>query len=313
MEVLVYGGEALGRYGFPDGHPFGPDRLLAFWEELRRQGLERAVTVRAPVLAGREELERFHTPEYVARVRELSGIGHGLLDQGDTPAFPGCYEAAANVVGSVLDALAAIAAGPVRRAFVPIAGLHHARRDQAGGFCIFNDCGAAIETARRQLGIRRVAYVDIDAHHGDGVFYSFESDPEVYVADVHEDGRFLYPGTGRADETGLGEAAGTKLNLPLPPGADDNAFLEAWARVEAFLERARPELILLQAGADSVAEDPLTHLRFSPAAHAHAARSLSRLAERFAEGRLLATGGGGYNRRNLALAWCGVVRELLGG
>ena len=174
---------------------------------------------------------------------ELSQRGSGLLDAGDTPAFPGVYEAAANVVGGTLEALAAIVTGPVRRAFIPIGGLHHATRDSAAGFCVFNDCGVAIEAARRNYGIRRVAYVDIDAHHGDGVFYAFEQDPDVLFADLHEDGRYLYPGTGSRSETGRGPAIGTKLNIPLPPGAGDDVFLTAWQEVERYLEQAEPRAV----------------------------------------------------------------------
>jgi acetoin utilization protein AcuC len=175
---------------------------------------------------------------------------------------------------------------------------------------VFNDCGVAIEAARKIHGIRRVAYVDIDAHHGDGVFYAFERDADLLFVDLHEDGRYLYPGTGSRSETGRGEAEGTKLNIPMPPGADDEAFLVAWDEVERYLEAARPELILLQCGADSLAGDPITHLRYTAEAHAHAARRLAVLADRHAGGRLLAMGGGGYNRTNLARAWTRVVEEL---
>ena len=227
-------------------------------------------------------------------------------------SFPGVYEAAATVVGGTLEALAAIVAGPARRAFIPIGGLHHATRDSAAGFCVFNDCGIAIEAARRLHGIRRVAYIDIDAHHGDGVFYAFEEDPDLLDADLHEDGRFLYPGTGSRSETGKGAAAGTKLNIPLPPGAGDDAFLAAWAEVERYLDAGQPELILLQCGADSIGGDPITHLKLTPEAHAHAARRLAVLADRHASGRILGMGGGGYNRDNLARAWTRVVEELAG-
>ena len=170
--------------------------------------------------------------------------------------------------------------------------------------------GVAIEAARRVHGIRRVAYVDIDAHHGDGVFYAFEQDPALKFADLHEDGRFLYPGTGSRSETGRGAAERTKLNIPLPPGAGDDVFIDAWQEVESYLKDAEPELILLQCGADSLAGDPITHLQLTAEAHAHAARRLGALAELFAEGRVLAMGGGGYNRTNLANAWTRVVEEL---
>jgi acetoin utilization protein AcuC len=308
--VVLISGPELAAYGFPNGHPFGTDRHAAFTAELQRSAALPAVEVRAPRQATRAELEYFHTPAYVDRVIELSARGSGLLDAGDTPAYPGVYEAAAYVVGGTLAALAAIVEGPLRRAFIPIGGLHHAARDVAAGFCVFNDCGVAIEAARKIHGIRRVAYVDIDAHHGDGVFYAFERDADLLFVDLHEDGRYLYPGTGSRSETGRGEAEGTKLNIPMPPGADDEAFLVAWDEVERYLEAARPELILLQCGADSLAGDPITHLRYTAEAHAHAARRLAVLADRHAGGRLLAMGCGGYNRTNLARAWTRVVEEL---
>jgi acetoin utilization protein AcuC len=308
--VLLISGPEIARYGFPQGHPFGTDRHGAFMARLEQSPVAASLVRKSARQATRAELEYFHTPAYVDRVIELSARGSGLLDAGDTPAFPGVYEAAANVVGGTLEALAAIVAGPTRRAFIPIGGLHHAARDVAAGFCVFNDCGVAIEAARRIHDIRRVAYVDIDAHHGDGVFYAFEQDPDVLFADLHEDGRYLYPGTGARSETGRGPAAGTKLNIPLPPGADDSVFLAAWPEVERYLEDARPELILLQCGADSLAGDPITHLQLTAEAHAHAARRLCALADRFAEGRVLGMGGGGYNRTNLANAWTRVVEEL---
>lgn len=309
--TCVYIGDELARYGFGQGHPFGPDRLDAFWKQAQASGLDARITRCVPVSADRDSLERFHTREYVDRVIRQSETGTGYLDLGDTPAFPGVYEAACYVVGSVLDAVKRLQAGECRHAFVPIAGLHHARRDSAAGFCVFNDCGIAIETLRQVYGLQRIAYVDIDAHHGDGVFYAFENDPELMIADLHEDGRFLYPGTGSAEETGRGAAQGTKLNIPMPPAAGDDAFREAWGRVESLVEKFRPEFILFQCGADSIAGDPITHLAYTPATHRHAAAGLCRLAERHCSGRLLAMGGGGYNRQNLALAWSAVLETLI--
>jgi acetoin utilization protein AcuC len=233
------------------------------------------------------------------------------LDGGDTPAKKGIYEAAVSVVGATLVGVEALMSQQARRAFIPIAGLHHAARARAAGFCVFNDCGVAIEILRRVHGLRKVAYVDIDAHHGDGVFYAFESDPDLLFADLHEDGRYLYPGTGAAEETGTGPARGTKLNIPLAPGSDDDAFKTAWEQVEDYLREGRPEFILLQCGADSLEGDPITHLRLSEEAHAHAAKRLCVLADELGHGRVLGMGGGGYNRRNLARAWTRVVQALL--
>jgi len=310
--VCVYYGKALARYGFGAGHPFGSDRMGVFGRLLEQRGLTTRVRICPPVQAERDALTRFHTPEYIERLQTLSSLGEGFLDYGDTPAFPGIYEAAATVAGSVLDGIKRLMEGDCRRVFVPIAGLHHARRDRAAGFCAVNDCGIAIETLKQVYGLKRIAYVDIDAHHGDGVFYAFESDPDLYFADLHEDGRYLYPGTGNLMETGKSAARGHKLNLPMPPRAGDELFLQVWDRVEAFVEHCSPEIILLQAGADSLGGDPITHLAYTEAAHAHAARRLCVLADRHCNGRMLAMGGGGYSRANLARAWCAVVEAFLG-
>jgi acetoin utilization protein AcuC len=310
-ETCVVAGERIARYAFGDGHPFGPDRHEAFTRELAALGLERRVRMLAPRAASRRELELFHTPAYIELVQARSSSGEGFLDAGDTPAWKGVYEAACDVVGAALVATAALMKGEARRAFVPIAGLHHAGRGHAAGFCVFNDCGVVIEHLKREHGLARIAYVDIDAHHGDGVFYAFEDDPALIFADLHEDGRFLYPGTGRAEETGTGAAAGSKLNLPLPPGAGDAEFMAAWPAVEAHLERHRPQFVLFQCGADSLEGDPIAHLRLTEAAHAHAARSLCRIADRHAGGRILGVGGGGYNRRNIARAWTRVVQAFV--
>ena len=309
--VRIYFGDDLGRYGFGDGHPFGPDRIHAFWKETTKQGLDKKVQIANPVICREADITRFHTSQYVAKVKNQSGSGAGYLDYGDTPAFKGVFEATSYVVGSDLDGLQQAISGEYPRVFVPIAGLHHARRDTAAGFCVFNDAGILIETLRQQFGIKRVAYVDIDAHHGDGVFYAFEDDPDLIFADIHEDGRFLYPGTGFAEETGKGIAKGTKLNVPLPPGADDAHFHAAWPKVEEFVREGKPEFILLQAGADSIAGDPITHMAFSPDAHGHAAQRLCRVADEFCSGRIIAMGGGGYNRTNLALGWNEVVKAML--
>ena len=309
--VALFIGEALGRYGFPHGHPFGPDRQDAFWRETQARDFDRRVELCEPVAASRSELERFCEPDFVTFVEDLSARGQGFFDYGDTPAFPGAYEAVAHVAGSALAGLRLVMDGKVRRSFQPIGGLHHARRNAAAGFCVINDTGVVIETLRAQYGIRRVAYVDIDVHHGDGVFYAYESDPDVVIVDTHQDGRTLYPGTGGAHESGKGAAKGTKLNVSLLPGADDSVFLDVWRRAVEFLRGFAPEFIILQCGADSIAGDPLASLALTPAAHARDARDLCALAEECAQGRIMGFGGGGYNRRNLALGWNGVLEAFL--
>jgi len=304
-------GERLARYGFGDGHPFGPDRHAAFVREFQQRGLDSRVRVLEPRDATIAELQLFHAPEHIRFVMERSQAGTGLLDAGDTPAFRGVFEAAACAVGASLTATEWMLEAAGRRAFVPIAGLHHASRRRAAGFCVFNDCGVVIEYLLRERGMKRVAYLDIDAHHGDGVFYAFEDDPRVIFADLHESGRTLYPGTGDESEIGKGEAAGTKLNVPLPAGSGEEEFGEVWPQMLAHVARYEPEFFILQCGADSIAGDPITHLQLTCACHARAAADLCALADRLGHGHVLGVGGGGYDRGNLAQAWCDVVEALL--
>jgi acetoin utilization protein AcuC len=311
QETCIYLGQALADYGFKDGHPFGPQRHDVFQAELIKRGLDKQLTIQQPVLAEAESIRLFHQDDYIEKVRDYSVSGHGYLDGGDTPSFTGMYEAASHVAGSVIDAIDRIMAGEFRRAFSPIAGLHHARRDVAAGFCVFNDCGIAIEYLRAQYGLKKVAYIDIDAHHGDGVFYSFEDDPDLLFADIHQDGRTLYPGTGFRGETGIGAAEGTKLNIPVAPFSDDDVFQSVWPEIETYLRENEPEFILLQCGADSIEGDPITNMAFSPKSHAYAAKQLRKIADDYCHGRMLAMGGGGYNHDNIARAWSAVVESMV--
>ena len=307
----VYLGDKLAAYNFGNNHPFGPLRHQAFAQAFYQQELEQKVDILTPVKTDRETLALFHTEEYLSKLIEMSKFGVGYLDHGDTPAFTGMYEISCYVAGSVIDAVDQLMNDHYKRAFIPIAGLHHARRQTAAGFCVINDCGIAIETLFRHYGLTRVAYIDIDAHHGDGVYYSFEDDPRLTFVDLHEDGQFLYPGTGAISETGKGKAVGTKLNIPMPPYADDALFFKMWILVEKFLIKHQPEFILLQCGADSIRGDPITHLSYSEKAHAHAARRLCEISDKYCGGKMLVMGGGGYNLDNIARAWTAVVSELV--
>ncbi len=318
MGTAVFFGDELARYGFGGSHPFGTDRIYAFWKRLQAEDVANII-VEQPDITTEETLLSFHDRDYVELVKMASKQCRSIpLDRGGTPSFRGIFEATLYVVGSTLAAVDMVMKGTdrigrkIENAFVPIAGLHHARRDSAGGFCVFNDVGVAVIQARKKYGIKRIAYVDIDAHHGDGVFYEFVSDPLLFFADIHEDGRYLYPGTGSADETGLGEAKGTKVNIPLLPEAGDGEFFDAFTKVEEFIDASRPELIFLNCGADSLVGDPITDLRYSAQAHAHAARALRKIADKHCSGRLVAVGGGGYNRTNIGNAWTEVVRALAG-
>lgn len=309
MRTEVYAGEALARYGFPGGHPFSTHRFGAFYNEFLKRDLPKRVKVMHPAEGDAELLRSFHTEAYINLVARSSRAGRGLLDRGDTPAFPGCFEAALTVCATALAATDSIMQGDTDTAFVPIAGLHHARRDTAGGFCIFNDAGLVIEKLIQTYSLKRIAYIDIDAHHGDGVYYEFEDNPHLVFADMHQ--QYIYPGTGDADETGSGEAAGTKLNIPMRAGSNDADFDRAWADVLAHIKAHPPEFIILQCGADSIAGDPITQMEYSPVSFFRAGRDLAQVAKDFSNGRLLVLGGGGYNLTNIALGWNNVVEGIL--
>lgn len=309
--LAVFYGEDLRKYSFPSGHPFSVKRVERYWEFLSKSGLiDSAVKVCDPVRANEEDILTFHIQEYVNFVKKASEIGIGYLDRGDTPAFKGVFHASAYVVGTTLRALEMVMLNEAYNAFNPVGGLHHAWRDRASGFCVFNDAAIAIVKAKEKYGLKRILYVDIDAHHGDGVFYEFYSDPSVYIADMHEDGRFLFPGTGFEHETGEGAGQNRKLNIVMKIGSGAEEFKEGFQRVIEFAEKAEPELILLQCGADGLAGDPITHLKYTPECHKFAADNLKRLSQKYCDGKIVAMGGGGYNIDNVAMAWMEVTKAL---
>ncbi|MBM3898424.1 MAG: acetoin utilization protein AcuC [Thaumarchaeota archaeon] len=312
QKFALFYGEALRKYAFPAGHPFRVERVEKFWELANQEGIAKSekVQVCEPVLASETDVLSFHIPEYVEFVKKASQVGSGYLDRGDTPAFKGVFEASLYVVGTTLRALDMVMSDRTSNAFNPVGGLHHAWRDKASGFCVFNDAAIAIMIAKSKYKLDRILYVDIDAHHGDGVFYEFYNDPEVWIADMHEDGRFLFPGTGFENEIGSGKASGRKMNIVMDAGAGLQEFKKAFARVMQFAKRAEPELILLQCGADGLAGDPITHLRYTPDCHKFAAENLYAMSERFCKGKVVAMGGGGYNLDNVARAWLEIVKGL---
>jgi acetoin utilization protein AcuC len=257
-----------------------------------------------PREATREDLLLFHRPEYLRLVKEMSEVGTGYLDQGDTPAFKGCYEASALATGASLTAVDSVMSGDVAHAINIAGGLHHAHPDRASGFCIFNDPAICIAHLRKKYGMERILYLDIDAHHGDGVMYGFYSDPALLDIDFHEDGRHLFPGTGFTKEVGEGEAAGLKINVPLSPFADDTTYLGLFEKiVPPAVRKYRPQVLLLQCGADSHANDLLAHLQITTRTYRRIITAVHEMAHEVADGRLVVFGGGGYNIANVARAW----------
>jgi len=314
-KVGVAYGDALLQYSFGIDHPMNFNRIRTFYRMFDKEFKESPkfdqVLLISPVLADENVVGLFHTREYVDYIKKASVAGFGYLDYGDTPAFRGVFEASSYVVGTTIECAERIVSKDVATAFNPMGGLHHARRDAAAGFCVFNDVGVVIEYLRKKYGIKCFLYVDIDAHHGDGVFYEFVEDKDVWIVDVHEDWRTLYPGTGKEDERGEGAAAGTKMNIILPPGSDDTIFYKKFENAKSFILNVDPEFIILQCGGDSLGGDPITHLNLSPQVHGNVAGFLRRLSlEKECYGPL-AVGGGGYNGIATSQAWLKVVNAFL--
>ncbi len=312
--LLVFGPRST-TYDFGPQHPLTPRRFGPGIDLLRAVGAEPTI---APEPATEDELLASHTREYIAAVRAFSEdplrLPEAGIAPGDNPPFADMHEAAAAVAGGSLAAAEAILRGDAAHAFHPGGGLHHALADRASGFCIYNDPALAIGRFR-SAGLR-VLYLDFDTHHGDGVQALHLDDPGVVTFSIHESGRYLFPGTGFTGELGRGRAAGTSVNVPLEPFTGEAAWLAAVRSiVPALAATFGPDVVVSQHGADSHAWDPLAHLRVTTTAMGEAARLVDRVAHRFAGGRWLATGGGGYDAyrvvpRTWSLVWlAGAHRE----
>ncbi|MTD16488.1 acetoin utilization protein AcuC [Nakamurella sp. YIM 132087] len=296
---MVVWDPAMLRYDLGGSHPFHPLRWELTWSLAAELGVLDGVSLYSPPPATDDELLTVHTPAYLAAVKASSQVPppahprHGLGGS-DNPVWPGMHDATALIAGGSIAAARAIAAGEVDRAVNIAGGLHHAMADDAAGFCIYNDAALAIR-ALLDSGVQRVAYVDIDVHHGDGVQAAFYHDPRVLTVSLHESPAALWPGTGWPAECGSGEATGTAVNVPVPPGTGDMPWLRAFqAVVPGLVSAFRPEVLVTQQGADSHAEDPLADLNLTVDGHLTAYRALRDLAERTTGGRWLALGGGGY-------------------
>lgn len=291
--------DALTGYDFGAEHPMAPRRLELTASLCRDLGLfdhDDVEVVAAPV-ASDEDLLRAHRPEYLEAVRAASAdpasadpaFGIGTEDD---PAFAGMHDAAARLVGGTLEVTKAVWEGRARHGVNFTGGMHHAMPGKAAGFCIYNDAAVAIAWALEN-GAERVAYVDIDVHHGDGVEACFWDDPRVLTVSVHETGRVLFPGTGFAKDTG--GAVGTAVNCALPPGTSDAAWLRAIDAVTMPVVRAfAPDLLITQHGCDSHFRDPLAHLAVSIDGQRQAFEMLHRLSHEVSGGRWVSLGGGGY-------------------
>ena len=225
--------DAFQGYNFGATHPLRPIRLKLTFELMKSIGLlsSPAIQVHEPRQATRDELLLFHDESYLELVERMSKVGSGFLDMGDTPAFKGCYEASALAVGASLTAVDLVMSRDTTHAMNIAGGLHHAHPSRASGFCIFNDPAVSIAYLKKKYSLDRILYLDVDAHHGDGVMYGFYSDEGVLDVDFHEDGHHLFPGTGFTDEVGAGRAAGVKINVPLSPFTGDETYLRLFKEI----------------------------------------------------------------------------------
>ena len=311
-------------YDLGDAHPMKPVVPLLAVDLARACGLldQPQVEVVNPGPATVDEITRVHAPAYVQQVQRYSANPElaasweagqwGLGLAGDTPAVAGLHDAAAALCGVARGAALAVWEGRARQALALSGGLHHALRNRASGFSVYNDPAIAIQTLL-DAGAERVAYVDVDAHHGDGVQWIFYDDPRVLTCSVHESGRHLFPGTGALEERGTGEATGTAINVPLPPFSGDGPYLRAVEEVFAPAVRAfRPDVLVVEIGWDGHHADPLTHLQLTLDGFLALFGLLSTLASDAAHGRTLVIGCGGYDTDLIPRAITLLLADMIG-
>jgi acetoin utilization protein AcuC len=301
--ALVYGDELM-KHHLSDEHPLKPIRVKLAVDLIRSTGLIEHAHLLPPRRATIKELELVHSPHYVDLVRKLSDpqqrghVSPGEIEKAgfaspDNPISDELHEGAALVAGATLVAAQAIESGAALHAFSPSGGLHHAHRDRASGFCTYDDAAIACQWLKDQG--HRVAYVDVDVHHGDGVEDVFQADPDVLTISLHESGRYLFPGTGFPEDCGVGPGRGYAANLPFLPYTWDEPWLEGFERVvPAMLRRFKPTVLVTQDGCDTHYLDPLAHLACSTRIWPRVGKMFHELAHELCDGRWLALGGGGY-------------------
>jgi acetoin utilization protein AcuC len=299
-QACVVFDQTLTEYDFGPTHPLAPIRVDLTMRLARALGVvgEGALSIVPAPLASDDEIAIVHDRDYIDAVRRIKSSGdrdfaYGLGTE-DNPTFAGMHHASAHVVGASIEAARRVWSGDVLHAANIAGGLHHAMPSSASGFCIYNDVAVAIQWLLDQ-GAAKVAYVDVDVHHGDGVQQVFYDDPHVMTISLHQSPRTLFPGTGFATEIGGPDAQGSAVNVELPPGTDDAGWLRAFhAVVPPLVREFVPDILVTQHGCDSHFEDPLAHLMLSVDGQRAAYLTLHELAHSICQGRWLATGGGGY-------------------
>jgi acetoin utilization protein AcuC len=313
--AMIYSPD-FARYDLGAHHPLHQERVRLHYELCKALGLLKQPGVVEPKFkpATEQQLRLVHTQAYLDQVRELSQReGYSLLDAGDTPAFPGAYDVTSLIVGGTLAGADAVMTGKAQHAWNPGGGFHHAHPDHASGFCIFNDVAIACRYLQSRYKVKRILYLDIDVHHADGVQDVFYNDSGVLTLSFHESGDFLFPGTGFQEELGEGEGRGYAVNLPLPPYTLDEHYLRAFeAIVPPVVQAYRPEVIVMQNGVDAHYQDELGHLALTTRAYAEVAARAHHLAHEYAQGRLIAVGGGGYSYLSVPRCWTLIFGQFAG-
>jgi acetoin utilization protein AcuC len=303
LTAFVYHEDYL-KYQFGPKHPFQPIREKLTLELLKSLGaFDGRGKLFKPLPAREEDLLLAHTEDYVDFVKRMSRLGIGYLEFPDTPTSPGIYDGALSVVGGSLCASDLVMRGEVAHAFNPGGGLHHAKPRAAAGFCVFNDIVITVRHLQRKYGIKRIAILDVDGHHGDGTQLMLYREPILKI-DFHRYGEFFYPGTGNVDEIGDDGGRGYSVNIPLPFGTTDRAFLYAFNEVALPLLRSyKPEVIIQQFGVDGHVGDPLVGLALTTRAYETIASTIHKISHELSDGRLIILGGGGYDPPSVARCW----------
>lgn len=311
---IVYHTDYLA-YEFGHGHPFTPRR----WEALADLlwAVDLPVTWSDPSSIDEDQLLNVHSDEFVQAVKAASrgepfgAPGSFGLGTSDVPTFSGMHEAGVALCGGAVTASRSVSNGDATRSLQLAGGLHHALPNSASGFCVYNDLGVLIADLLQEG--KRVAYIDVDVHHGDGVQAMFYSDPRVLTVSLHESGRFLFPGTGSIDELGVGEAVGTSVNIPLLPGTKDTSYLESFDTIVPDVVNAfGPDVIVLQAGADAHVQDPLADLALTTRGYRVLFDRILKLSDVLCDGRLVATLGGGYDFDATLRVWTILACSIAG-
>jgi len=304
---LVYPySDSLLDYEFSQEHPLKPERLKLTYLLSKQLGLLDKTNVIEPTPATRADLELFHSAEYIDAVQKCgedlcSDYKHGLGTP-DNPVFPKIYETGAKYVGATLDGMKKIIDG-ASNAFCISGGLHHAQRNAAAGFCIFNDVAIAINYLQQKKNCK-VLYFDIDAHHGDGVQNAFYRSKDVLTISIHQTGKTLFPGTGFVYETGGAEGTGYSINVPVIPGAGSLELIKIYNEiVRPLAESYKPDLLVTQLGVDGHYNDPLAHLAYTSYGYETVLRDLRKISSDLCSLGWLAVGGGGYHPVTVARLW----------